>query len=180
MTRPSASCAAWPLGCTRLGRDRGRIWSPSRSGSTSWSRRHGPTAASSFACAEAARALLAEPHEVGVLHGDLRHGNVLDFGHAAGWRSTPSALWASVASTSPTSSPTRAWPTRPGPTGGHQPDRLVRRVGIMAEAEGLERWRLLLWVLAWTGLSAAWFLTDGDSARTDLLVAELAAAELDR
>lgn len=31
-------------------------------------------------CAETARALLAEPLEVGVLHGDLHHGNVLDFG----------------------------------------------------------------------------------------------------
>jgi streptomycin 6-kinase len=28
--------------------------------------------------------LLAEPREVGVLHGDLHHGNVLDFG-VRGW-----------------------------------------------------------------------------------------------
>ena len=35
-------------------------------------------------CAETARALLAEPREVGVLHGDLHHDNVLDFG-ARGW-----------------------------------------------------------------------------------------------
>ena len=35
-------------------------------------------------CAEAARALLSEPREVGVLHGDLHHDNVLDFG-VRGW-----------------------------------------------------------------------------------------------
>jgi streptomycin 6-kinase len=35
-------------------------------------------------CAEVAQALLAEPREVGVLHGDLHHGNVLDFG-VRGW-----------------------------------------------------------------------------------------------
>jgi streptomycin 6-kinase len=36
--------------------------------------------------------------------------------------------------------------------------------------------------LAWTGLSASWFLGDGDhqSAAIDLRVAEMAAAELDR
>ena len=34
--------------------------------------------------AETARMLLAEPREVGVLHGDLHHDNVLDFG-ARGW-----------------------------------------------------------------------------------------------
>src|SRR5262245_56486623 len=35
-------------------------------------------------CAEVARALLDDPREVGVLHGDLHHDNVLDFG-ARGW-----------------------------------------------------------------------------------------------
>ncbi|MGL1446713.1 aminoglycoside phosphotransferase family protein, partial [Vibrio parahaemolyticus] len=35
-------------------------------------------------CAETARALLDDPREVGVLHGDLHHDNVLDFG-PRGW-----------------------------------------------------------------------------------------------
>jgi streptomycin 6-kinase len=40
----------------------------------------------------------------------------------------------------------------------------------------------LQWIVAWTGLSAAWFIGDGQSAEAevDLYVAELAAAELDR
>jgi streptomycin 6-kinase len=50
----------------------------------------------------------------------------------------------------------------------------------VVEAARLKRERLLRWILAWTGLSAAWLLTDGDSAAIDLRVAELAAAELDR
>ena len=35
-------------------------------------------------------------------------------------------------------------------------------------------------VHSWTGLSAAWFLSDGNTAVTNLRVAELAAAELGR
>jgi streptomycin 6-kinase len=50
----------------------------------------------------------------------------------------------------------------------------------VTEAAGLERDRLLRWILAWTGLSAAWFLGDGASLAIALRIAELAAAELDR
>ena len=56
----------------------------------------------------------------------------------------------------------------------------MRRLEVVVNAARLERQRLLRWILAWTGLSAAWFLSDGDSAAIDLRVAELAAAELDR
>jgi streptomycin 6-kinase len=48
----------------------------------------------------------------------------------------------------------------------------------VVEAASLERQRLLHWILAWTGLSAAWFLSDGDSAENTLRIAELAAVEL--
>ena len=34
--------------------------------------------------AETARVLLDDPHEIGVLHGDIHHGNILDFGER-GW-----------------------------------------------------------------------------------------------
>ncbi len=37
-------------------------------------------------CAQAARALLAEPRDICVLHGDLHHGNVLDFGSRSATR----------------------------------------------------------------------------------------------
>ncbi|MBW8860037.1 MAG: APH(6) family putative aminoglycoside O-phosphotransferase, partial [Caulobacter sp.] len=51
---------------------------------------------------------------------------------------------------------------------------------VVTQAAGLERRRLLLWILAWTGLSAAWYLGDGDPAKVDLAIAHMAAAELDR
>jgi streptomycin 6-kinase len=130
-------------------------------------------------CAATARSLLAEPREVGVLHGDLHHGNVLDF-VARGWLAIdPKRLvgergfdFANIFT-----NPDLDDPMRPVAT---KPDRFARRLQVVAEAARLERDRLLRWVLAWTGLSAAWFLGDGDSAAIDLRVAELAAAELDR
>jgi streptomycin 6-kinase len=125
------------------------------------------------------RALLAEPREVGVLHGDLHHGNVLDFG-VRGWLAIdPKGLqgergfdFANIFT-----NPDLADPTRPVAT---EPGRFARRLEVVVEAAKLKRERLLRWILAWTGLSAAWFLSGGDSAAIDLRVAELAAAELDR
>jgi streptomycin 6-kinase len=73
--------------------------------------------------------------------------------------------------------PDLADPTHPVAT---EPGRFARRVEVVVQAARLKRERLLRWILAWAGLSAAWFLTDGDSAAIDLRVAELAAAELDR
>ena len=49
---------------------------------------------------------------------------------------------------------------------------------FVAAAAGLERGRLLRWILAWPGLSAAWSLEDGDDPVAALSVAEMAAAEL--
>jgi streptomycin 6-kinase len=130
-------------------------------------------------CAQTAHALLAEPQEIGVLHGDLHHDNVLDFG-ARGWLAIdPKGLlgergfdFANIFT-----NPDLADPTRPVAV---EPGCFARRLEVVAEAARLERERLLRWILAWTGLSAAWFLNDGDSAGIDLRVAELAAAALDR
>ncbi|HYP61876.1 MAG TPA: aminoglycoside phosphotransferase family protein, partial [Thermomicrobiales bacterium] len=62
-------------------------------------------------------------------------------------------------------------------------ERILRRADIIAAAARLDRDRLLRWVLAYSGLSAAWFLGDwghGDveSASLPLRIAEIAAAEL--
>jgi len=130
-------------------------------------------------CWETARALLSEPREVGVLHGDVHHGNVLDFG-PRGWLAIdPKGLlgergfdFANIFTNPDLDDPARPLATRP--------ERFARRVEVVSEAATLERTRLLRWVLAWAGLSAAWFLGDGESAAIDLQVAELAAAELDR
>lgn len=129
--------------------------------------------------AEAARELLAEPREIGVLHGDLHHGNVLDFG-PRGWLAIdPKGLmgerafdFANIFANPDLDDPSRPVATEPG--------RFARRLEVVAEVAKVERERLLRWILAWTGLSAAWFLGDGDCAAIDLRVAELAVAELDR
>lgn len=65
------------------------------------------------------------------------------------------------------------WATGPG--------RFARRLDVVTEAAKLDRLRLLCWILAWTGLSAACFIGDGDPmAEIDLHIARLAAAEIDR
>jgi streptomycin 6-kinase len=114
-----------------------------------------------------------------VLHGDIHHGNILDFG-ARGWLAIdPKRLlgerafeYANLFCNPDTDNPTRPVATLP--------DRFTRRVAIVTSAAGLERRRLLQWILAWAGLSAAWFLGDGVAPKTDFKIAGLAAAELNR
>jgi len=44
----------------------------------------------------------------------------------------------------------------------------------------MERRRLLDWILAYTGISAAWLIDDGEAAEVDLAIAALALAERER
>ena len=126
-------------------------------------------------CDMASRMLLSSPQEVVPLHGDLHHDNVLDFG-SRGWLAIdPKGLvgergfdFANIF-------------CNPDLSIAAEPSCFVRRLAVVTEAAQLERKRLLLWILAWCGLSAAFSLEDGDASPFDvLLVAELAAAELDR
>lgn len=130
--------------------------------------------------AETARALLAEPRDHVVLHGDLHHDNVLDFGER-GWLAIDPKFIAGERGfdfANIFTNPDLADPSRPVAT---EPGRFARRLELVARHADLERERLLRWILAWTGLSAAWYLGDGDPmANIDLAVADLAAAELDR
>jgi streptomycin 6-kinase len=124
--------------------------------------------------AASARDLLAAPQEAVVLHGDIHHGNVLDFG-PRGWLAVdPKGLvgergfeFANLFC-----NPDLAIATAPG--------RLAGQATVVAEAAGLNRKRLLRWIVAWAGLSAAWHLGDGEPAETALAVARLAAAEIAR
>ncbi len=129
--------------------------------------------------AATARELLAAPRDVVVLHADLHHDNVLDFGQRGWLAIDPKRLlgergfdFANIFT-----NPDLEDPSRPV---GVEPGRFLRRLEIVAGAAQLERRRLLKWILAWTGLSAAWYLSDGDAAEIDFQVAALAAAELDR
>ena len=143
----------------------------------------GPAAATHggvLTCCDAyARALLAEPREVCALHGDLHHGNVLDFG-ARGWLAIdPKGLRGERGfEVAPLfGNPDLADPEQ---AVASVPDRFARRLAVVSEAAGLERARLLRWVLAWAGLSAAWSLDEATSPAVALHMAGLAAAELGR
>ena len=102
----------------------------------------------------------------------MHHGNVLDFG-PRGWLAIdPKGLigergfdYANIFC-----NPSAAVATTPG--------RLARQATNVAETAGLDRTRLLQWILAYAGLSAAWSLEDGDDPELALAVAEIAAAEL--
>lgn len=128
---------------------------------------------------EAASALLAEPHDVRVLHGDLHHNNVLDFGDRGWLAIDPKHLigdrafdYANIFTNPDLDHP--QWPV------AIIPERFHLRLKIVTDVAKIERTRMLRWILAWAGLSAAWYLDDGDPAEVDLCVAELASAELNR
>jgi streptomycin 6-kinase len=122
--------------------------------------------------AAAARALLDAPQDIGVLHGDLHHGNVLDFG-ARGWLAIdPKGLIGERGYDFPhiICNPDVETATAPG--------ALARRVRVICEAAGMEPRRLLTWIVAYCGLSASWTLSDGDDPWRALAIGEIAAAEL--
>ena len=121
-----------------------------------------------------AGSLLATPRQVVVLHGDLHHENVLDAG-VRGWLCIdPKGYFGE-----------RGFDhanifCNPDYHTATQPERFERRVNIVAEAAQLEHHRLLSWIAAWAGLSAAWHLEDGGNADTALAVAALALCALRR
>jgi streptomycin 6-kinase len=126
------------------------------------------------ACAAIADRLLQAPQDVVVLHGDIHHRNILDFGNRGWLAIDPKHIvgergfdYANLFC-NPELETVRA------------PGRMVRQLQVVAEAAGLERARLLQWIVAYAGLSAAWFLEDGDteSAQGDLAIAALALMEL--
>jgi streptomycin 6-kinase len=131
------------------------------------------TATGIFSLAAAtAHDLLASPQEVCVLHGDLHHGNVLDFG-ARGWLAIdPKGLigdrgfdFANILC-----NPDFEIATSPG--------RLVRQIDVVADAAQLDPARLLRWVFAYAALSAAWTIGERGNPKLALMIAHMAAAEI--
>lgn len=123
-------------------------------------------------CASVASNLLANPHEISVLHGDMHHGNVLNFG-ARGWLAIdPKGLigekyfdYANIL-------------CNPDRELAIAQSRLRRQVNVIAKAADLDSTRLLAWVVAWAGLSAAFLLEEGAAPERAIEMAELAAVEL--
>lgn len=124
--------------------------------------------------AATARELLGSQREIVVLHGDIHHDNVLDFGERGWLAIDPKRV---IGDRGYDYANLICNPELPTVV---QPARFARQVEVIAEVSGLGRPRLLRWVLAYAGLSAAWFLEDGDaaSAESDLCVARLAIEAL--
>nr|WP_137390657.1 APH(6)-I family aminoglycoside O-phosphotransferase [Rhodoligotrophos defluvii] len=125
--------------------------------------------------ADAASQLLSAPRAVGPLHGDLHHENVLDFGERGWLAIDPHGLlgertfdYANIFTNPDLSDPNRPLATLPG--------RLEARLEVVISMTGIEPERLLRWIIAWTGLSAAWFIGDGDDkgAAIDLTINAMA------
>jgi streptomycin 6-kinase len=116
--------------------------------------------------------LLSGRREITILHGDIHHENILQF-EDRGWLAIdPKGLigergfdYANLF-------------CNPDPETATDRERFARRLEIVTEAAHTDRARLLRWILAWAGLSAAWKINDHIDPETPLRVAELAAAEL--
>jgi len=119
-----------------------------------------------------AQALLAEPQEVGLLHGDLHHENVLDGGDRGWLIIDPKGLLGERAYEYATSlcNPDAALALAPG--------RLARQIGVVAETARLDPRRLTRWLTAHAGVSAAWCIQDGHDPTAAFALAEAGAALL--
>jgi streptomycin 6-kinase len=130
-------------------------------------------------CAEISEELLSSPRDVVALHGDLHHGNVLDF-ETSGWLAIdPKGLigergfdFANIFTNPDLGNPVPRVATLPG--------IFKERLNIVSEMAELDRNRLLKWIIAWCGLSTAWSLSSNDTVSTTIKVAELAMTELEQ
>jgi streptomycin 6-kinase len=121
---------------------------------------------------EIAEELLETAQDEVILHGDVTHANVLDFG-AAGWLAIdPKGLvgergydYANIFR-----SPTLSLVT---------PEQTRRRLDVVSRRAGLDRTRLLKWVIAHGALSAAWTAEEGLHPGRSLAFVKMAMAELD-
>jgi streptomycin 6-kinase len=125
-----------------------------------------------------AEELLGSEREITPLHGDLHHENILDFG-PRGWLAIDPKRLIGERSFEYTILFCDPDLGEPGLRLATRPEVFARRLEVVCEAARLERNHLLRWILAWTGLSAAWVLGDGGKPEIEFQVAALAAAALD-
>lgn len=124
---------------------------------------------------EIVQELLAQPREVMPLHADIHHENVLDAGAERGWIAID---------------PKRVIGERgfdfanlftdPDEETALAPGTFERRLALVVEHGRIERRRLLQWIAAFQGLSAAWFIIDDDECEKEFEIIRKALAELDR
>ncbi|WP_180897447.1 aminoglycoside phosphotransferase family protein [Martelella soudanensis] len=109
--------------------------------------------------AEIAGRLLADQSDLCPLHGDLHHGNVLDFGERGFLAIDPKGVFGERAFDFANifCNPDLAHPEH---RIARDPARFARRLAMVAQQARLDPERLRAWIIAWCGLSAAWFLED--------------------
>jgi streptomycin 6-kinase len=134
-------------------------------------RTHGGTFAD---CWKIASTLLATPQQLSILHGDIHHRNILDFGERGWLAIDPKRIYGERGYDFANIFANEDLPTTT------DPKRLQRQLPIVSKEADIEPARLLKWIVAYSGLSAAWFLEDGDhtSAEKPLAVARIALTEL--
>lgn len=117
--------------------------------------------------------LLAIPQNIKFLHGDLHHGNILESNK--NWLAIdPKGLLGE-----------RAFDfanifCNPSDEIACFPGRLARQVEIVAKETNVDRKRLLKWIIAYTGLSAAWLVEDKKNAGINFRIIQIALAELEK
>ncbi len=174
--RPPGSSATSPASCTPR-----ESPPPSLVPLTTWFEALAPAARAQGGilvhAANAAADVLASQREIVPLHADLHHENILDFGERG---------WVAI-------DPKRVIGERafeytilfcdpdlglPHLTIARRLEIFAQRLTIVSEAANLEVRRLLLWILAWAGLSAVWQIGDNLDPGIELQVAEMALAAL--
>jgi len=119
-----------------------------------------------------AEPLLVSAQDIVSLHGDVTHGNVLDFGEAGWLAIDPKGL---IGERGYDYANLFRGPTLSVVT----PDRFRRQLDLTARLSGLDRARLHRWVISHGALSAAWTAAEGASAARSLDFVDLALAQLD-
>jgi len=123
-------------------------------------------------CSKMAAYLLSDPNDIVALHGDIHYENILDSSKGTWLAIDPKALLGE-----------RAFDfanlfCNPTPEIAMSPVRLEKQTAFVAREAGLDLRRLLQWIVAWSGLSAAWMLEDGENPVVPLTVAQNALVQL--
>jgi len=116
--------------------------------------------------------LLHSPEQNVILHGDIHHANILDFG-VRGWLAIDAKGllgergfdFANIV-------------CNPDAATATKPSRLEQQISIVANAANLDYHRLMKWILAYAGLSAAWHFEDGTNPELALSIVRLASSAL--
>lgn len=104
------------------------------------------------------------------MHGDIHHGNILDFGDRGWLAIDPKGLYGEriFDYANIFCNPDFITVTNPG--------RFERQLKIVSELATIAPSQLIKWVIAYAGLSSAWHLEDGTDPSISLAIVEKALA----